>query len=710
MLPQTELVVYESAINLPLLNDIIAFVRDTSKADSSKQTALRQSCIFLDHDAKGSAFQEKYGFLYLGELLERYEERFGMSVQDFRAIALALGYTRDMTDDSMFIGPQRRIFIRQLVNKANGDVYLTGALYLLNKDSNAVNPYEKTLYETNYAATEEALFALSLLQDQEQAFSRFKPLLLRLLGPDRTMPALGNMKALDWLIAWLTPRIKAVRGKDMALFRALAALPVSFVKPESKHHTALLGCGWAALEIAYANMMTVLSRSVKNALNPDSLVAEKIAVNLFQEVLSHEATLSEPVYEQLSVIFARFQNFRIKCNGCESLLEALNDSHIQNSDTALWFMNYAKTLHPAFRAFDILDAKWDALASTMERVKYIDLFENSLTEDLDASGIQSRIARYDALTGSSYLDAYREGGRASRFGLLVNKGVLDLWQCFQDSLDDAGLPMKPCMIRYIRQYLYGLSTIQAYQFYEGFFKTYPVLYLERYFGYDYRTFYNALVDGQTHYSNGYREIKLKIQRNFLDARQKRQLLKWLEEYIFAFEPDLYLSFAEAILRDEKIAELFSVEEQRALFRLVIHQPDLFWQTANELKQRYLSQEELQAEQDAKNAAAQEAARQKEQDQIQKIRDNFSEKFKGTFASITDFLNDYRYRHEESQIACRIVREHLNETLEEKSYELDGKDAVWFLQVCAELVRKGAMAFHEAQTYISAVKERDENAE
>ena len=124
MLPQTELAVYESVINLPLLNDIIAFVRDTSKADSSKRTVLRRSCIFLDHDANGSAFQEKYGFLYLGELLERYEERFGMSIQDFRAIALALGYTRDMADDSMFIGPQRRNFLRQLMSKAkDGDVY-----------------------------------------------------------------------------------------------------------------------------------------------------------------------------------------------------------------------------------------------------------------------------------------------------------------------------------------------------------------------------------------------------------------------------------------------------------------------------------------------------------------------------------------------------------------------------------------------------------
>lgn len=524
------------------------------------------------------------------------------------------------------------------------------------------------------------------------------------------MPALGNMKALDWLIAWLTPRIKAGRGKDMALFRALTALPVSFVKPESKHHAALLNCGWAALEIAYANMMAVLSQSVKDALRLDSLVTEKIAVHLSQEAFSCEDALPAAVYEQLSVNFKRFAEFRIKCGGCESLLEALNGSRIRNPNTALWFMGHTEATHPAFGAFDILDAKWDVLASAADRRKYLELFENSLTDALDASGIQSRIARYDALTGSSYLAAYWEGGRASRFDLLIDKGVLDLWQCFRDSLDSEGYSIKPHMVDHVRQYLHGLSTIQAYQFYEHFFETYPVLYLERYFHYDHRNFFNALTDSRTYYSSNYREIKLTIQRAFLDDSQQRRLLKWLEEYMFAFEPNRYLSFAEAILRDEEIAGLFPMEDQKALFHLVIHQPGLFQSTANDLRRRYMPEEELRAEQEAKAAADREAARQKEQAGIQKIRDHFSEKFNGTFASAADFLDDYKYRREEIRIACGIVHERLRGILEEKRYELDGKDAARFLQVCARLARNGAMAFSEAQSYISAVKERDENAE
>ena len=150
MLDSLELTAYRSAVNLPLLNDIIAFIRDASEASPGKRAALRRNCVFLDASASGGAFQEKYGFLYLGELLERYEERFGMSARDFRAIALALAYAKDLTDDSMFVGPQRRNFLQRVKSGADGDIYLTGALYLLEE-----NPELESKLTEGPASTEE---------------------------------------------------------------------------------------------------------------------------------------------------------------------------------------------------------------------------------------------------------------------------------------------------------------------------------------------------------------------------------------------------------------------------------------------------------------------------------------------------------------------------------------------------------------------------
>mgnify|MGYP006876764963 CR=1 FL=1 len=85
---------YAAQINLKLLNDIIIFVINAAKANYAQREELRTRCIFplSPGQAAASAMQQEYGFLYLGELLERYEERFGMTLPDRRAIALALGY------------------------------------------------------------------------------------------------------------------------------------------------------------------------------------------------------------------------------------------------------------------------------------------------------------------------------------------------------------------------------------------------------------------------------------------------------------------------------------------------------------------------------------------------------------------------------------------------------------------------------------------
>ena len=313
LLPQTELKLFSSQINLVLLNDIIAFVLSTSEATYAQKRALSKRCIFLDQDADGGAVQAKYGFLYLGELLERYEERFQMPIQDLRAIALALGYTRDIVTDAMFVGSQRTDFMRRLSRRADGDLYLTGALYLLQPDSGKDAIAEDKLIN-EYSTIEELVFAVSLLQNSETIFPRIKEQLLRLLDNGRTVSVLGNMRTLNWLITWLIPRIKAARGKNLALLRAFAALPTSFVKPESRPYSVLAEHGYTPLEIAYANMMTVMSQTADGVLYTDSVVTQKIAVALFQEVLGCNEPLTAEVYDLLSDIYRKYARFHTRCH------------------------------------------------------------------------------------------------------------------------------------------------------------------------------------------------------------------------------------------------------------------------------------------------------------------------------------------------------------------------------------------------------------
>jgi len=186
---------------------------------------------------------------------------------------------------------------------------LNGALYLLGEGQSGMTERELKLTSIEFSSTEDLLFTVGLFQDRERAFLNFKPQLLRLLGPERTMPVLGNMTALNWFVTWLAPILKTSRGKDMALFRAICSLATAFVKPDGKPHGILLEHGYTALEIAYANMLVVLAHSAPGVLRTDSITAEKIAIALFQKALVHEKEFTSEVYEQLSQVFRAYENF-----------------------------------------------------------------------------------------------------------------------------------------------------------------------------------------------------------------------------------------------------------------------------------------------------------------------------------------------------------------------------------------------------------------
>ena len=698
---------YGRKINLALFTDIITFIQDVVKASRAQRIALRQRCPFWPKE-NGGSIQEKYGFLYLGELLERYEERYGMDILDLRSIALALGYTSELLTDEMFVGNQRENFIRRLEERAEGDVYLTGALYLLRKGQDDNKDLEAKLTGM-CASTEDLIFIVGLFDDPEYALAQFKPELVRFLGKDRSISVLGNTDILVWLITWVFPHIKGMKGKDAALLRALCALPVSHVKPESKYHTVLLEYGWLPLEIAYANIAVAAAQSVPGALNRNSIVMEKVVVTLFREALSQIDPLTPETYELLSDLYSRYKRFHIKCYGCESLDDTLDEVRIQNAQTFAWFAMRTDIYKNAFAAFDILESRWDALASDMKHGHYLALFENSLTTDMTTEDIRRRIDRYDKLTGRDYLALYQEKYGASKFSLMVNKGIIDLWEAFQSSLDDAGKPNCAAMLDNIQSYISGIKTKEAYTFFDKFFSRHSMADLHRFWRYGSTRPFESLVERRSHgYSSSDTEVRLNIDRDFLDDNGQRKLLGWLEEYFFAYTPDKYLNFVVGVLRDESVADLFTMDEQRALLQVAMGNPKVPHWVMAELKRRYLTEAELQAERDAEAAARLEAERQKDAELMQIIAGRYAESVNGTLTSVQEYLRKHRYNQKECQYACRVVHDHMDDILCAANYELSREDAARFLSICAILANNGAMGYGDAQSIISKVKECDEH--
>lgn len=632
-----------------------------------------------------------------------------MPLPDRRAIALALGYTRDIATPEMFIGSQRGDFIQGVRRCAEGDIYLTGALYLIHGGESAATVMEQRLKDWAYTQTEELIFAMSLFPDTAQSLAQFGDQLVNLLGKGRTLPVFGNTDIFNCAFIMLHPLKKQMKAKLMAPLRALLSLPVSFVREGSKHHDWLLEWGYTAIEIVYLNAAALCSGYVPGGPGRKSLTAEKLIVALFRSVLAHDQALPDAVYQQLSEIYQMYSTFDIKCYGEHRLADTLKGGlRIQAPETMAWFACHGNALHPAALSFDVIDPKWDALATGLPPQIYQQLFEGCLAGDMDAAQIQARLDRYRALTSKDYLDCYSAGNSGSKFGLLVKAGIIDLWTAFQSCLSEDGLVTDPMMIQHIQNYCRDIGTIHAFTFFKQFLGQYGYQGLKRYFSRNQNGFEYVLWRKES-YGN---ELSLTLDRDFLtdDPDGQRLLLHWADEYFFTVEPDRYLSFVHQVLEQEKLAGLLPPEDQRGLFDVVITLPKLSASDADKLKQRYFTPEEQRADQESKEAAAAEQKRQAHRKLIQEIETYYAGSNDGTFGFAVEYLNKYQYWDERKAIARRVLHDGLEPLLQGCGHTLTPKEAGRFLNVCGDLISGGALDWAEFQSHSSKIKEVVSNAD
>lgn len=159
---------FQKDIDLTLYHAFAELVVQTAQ-DGEARILYRQleARQIWQEDQNVSSYFEAYSLRYPGEVLERFEEKLGTDIRILRALALALGYTRRCQADTMFVGNQRNDFIQKLRRTTGTDVYLQGALYLLETDALRRRTRLDELAAREYARTEEALFVLSLFDDPE---------------------------------------------------------------------------------------------------------------------------------------------------------------------------------------------------------------------------------------------------------------------------------------------------------------------------------------------------------------------------------------------------------------------------------------------------------------------------------------------------------------------------------------------------------------
>ena len=318
---------YQRAIDLELYHAFAELVVQTSQDNMAGRTyrQIKARQIWQPESDVFSYF-EPYNLRYPGEVLERFEEKLGNDVRVLRALALALGNTCAIQSDNMFVGNQRGTFIQKVRRSAREDVYLQGALYLLETDTARRHSLLDELAAKIYVRTEEALFVLSLFDDAEYGYRAMHDQLLRLLTQNRTIFPTVDFGAFEWFIRFYGEQVKKYRGKADLALRTLMKLPYMNMKPDSREFLALRKAGYRHDEIVLANSLAVWADRLPDRLNSRSIPAEKIAVTCSRMLLNEPQNLSEGFYEYLGWLFRFYDSFSVKYEGFQGLWEAVGGS------------------------------------------------------------------------------------------------------------------------------------------------------------------------------------------------------------------------------------------------------------------------------------------------------------------------------------------------------------------------------------------------
>ena len=723
---------YHDEINIPLFNDIISFITKTT-AEPFAETINRLASNHLWYsDSSNNDIQEQYGFRYFGELLERYEDKACSDIKDIRAIALAMAYSRDLLTKDMFVGKQKYAFIKKIKAMAKNDLYLKGAIYLLNKDESDDKKLFNELTQMKYERTEQLLFALSLHDEFEDAFEIFKPQLIEMLSISRSISVYENMGIYSWLIKQISAIIKKHRSKDMALFRALITLPTAFVKQGSRQYDILLDNNYTPDEIIFMNSAILTYRPLQETLYTDSITAEKIAVQLCETFINSESTHSESIYAYLKWILDFYEKFYIKIQGNEGIYSILKDKiELKNPQTFSWLYkidkgdgsyNSEKRLDIFY--FDILDDNWDMLADELSKKDYQKLFDKQLKlkNDDTPNQIKSYVDKYDSLFESPFLKSFENEYHWERdgvFSLLVEKGLVNLIDFFKkcpgyDSKEK--MDKKHPLLEYIEVYIDGIQSREAFEFFKYFFKNFDYEHMHRLFdnnssswNREYKFADKFYCAPRNYYNN--EKVRINIERKFLSAEEHKEFFNWIDSYMYTHKPDSYIEFSIHVLLEPFIRTLYPKEELRKIYDMVCNcdmEITDFHKNSQKLKEIYLSEYELQAERETNEAKRNESKRLEKETKIQELKDEFEKEYNGMFKSLYKYTEHHKYSFQDDVLAIPIVYGYLSKTLENNEYTLTPKDFSLFLKVCATLINYGCLTVEEMKIYVLEIREEKEN--
>lgn len=557
--------IFMEDIDIHLFHDVVAFVtgvlNDEDQSDLYQKN-LRQMIWYEGYNnSVDSSIPDRYHLRYVGELLERFEERIGNDSRTVRAIAIAIALAKNVLNEKMFIGGQMKQFIHKIELMADGDIYLIAALSLL--QGNDSESLLREMADYAFSGLQELLFAVSLFLPTNQVYDCFKEKLTTFFGAgSRSVSVYGNIELYAWFINNYYNIVKGDRRKDAKLLKVIISLPSMFVGPGTKQYEILEGNGFSELEIAYLNYEVTNSSCWR--LGPDfgTIINEKIAIRFCEVFLSQESLVGE-VQELLSSTLKKYKSFKTKCYGERELSKVLDSRVVvKNPETFALLFEFDNELEVL--RFDPLDKKWDGLLQLLGADAYRSIFDDMIFYHKPTDILFEKwIDKYRSITGTTYLSTFDENKyRDSEFKYYVDTIDLDLICLFNEYFDSENDKSK-VMLQHVYSYASKMETRKAFETMQYLFNRFGYSGLSNIFE-ELRHFEGSFIEW-----SGYRRSShLKLEREYATKEESQLMFSWLDDAVYIRHPDKYVDFILLSISSEFIQSIYPKDELKTLLQLV----------------------------------------------------------------------------------------------------------------------------------------------
>ena len=648
---------YETKIDLELYRQMVDMIyRLSSKADKiDTKQQIETNSLFWEMPAE--VMEKTYGLHYPGEVLERLGEKTELTTAKIRALSLALGQTKAIHEEGMFIGTQfSRFYQRTFHNLGHTDCYLLAAKYLLEeKDKRSV--YDEFL-KYPWEKIEEILFALSVFPEDDLVWERSKAYLNHCLGKERILDVYVESELYMWICVHCAPRLRGYRKKDLDVLKYITRLPNEPARNGNNMQEKLADLGYTLPELYFLNGIFISEPGIGYEKN--SITSERIAVEVCKFFLNEEKIYPESVYDLCGKLIDFYKEFNIKLEGTEGILPYLkNDIQLKNVKTFQLLFPYKEAIYGRYVQgeifyIDLTDQRWDPLYTWLEKTEFDSLVTQTIDgRDYTDGELKQFLSRYKFLTGEKYEATFWNTEwdtiRGNTFSKLSEANILNpvaLMETYVNQLEknvEETEEKWKYMFAYLLNYMNGVESPQVFQMLN--------FYLEgiKRLGISDLTVKKLLFEsfGIEEWRRGRdRFEKLKFLRIFLEPEKHDKLFQWLDSTVFRYMPEDYIHFLVAMLEDPDLFLWIPKEEAKEVcFRILpLVEGD---SEQKKLRLRYMSKEDFIRQEQEEEERKRRIKLLEERKAFQKLKRKFT-KFiaanaeTGRFEPIHHFLDKERY--------------------------------------------------------------------